>query len=833
MGHFQKKRSIKAKLSILVTMAVMLVVTVLGFYFDGFLKESFLENTRVRMHHGFERLSSNLKNIEDGLKGGIDFVKSDELLIASVELINNYQDKNNYNIYLIDEEKKSILKQLLSKVKQSFNDDIALYDINQELIAFVSKEQGVYQLGYVSYQDGMERLYGRYEQQSEYVAENVQLPKNIPMLHTNYYQQVPLGTDSILTYHRLADHIVFKSHKNIFDGSSNRVIGHIEMSRILDQAYFDELSEIINLDVHHSFDSALDEQALALAKSTGSQQLNILQNDLNYTAILKQDLQDGSVYYLANLDKVALNSLLNQSRTQFLLLLILVAVSTMLLMRYVINRGLDRPLSSLMEQIHKIECQNYSTSEPVSTGDELEEISININRLALTVQERETLLGISKDELEYLSSHDVLTDLPNRRIFSQRLQHALDLASRNNGRLAIFFMDLDQFKLVNDTLGHDVGDELLIQVSNRLVKHVRSADTLARIGGDEFNILVENAPDKSELERLVEKYMSLLEEPFHCCGHLISATVSIGIAVYPEDGEDSVTLIKHADLAMYSSKDCGRNNYTFYSNKLSAYANERANLIHALEAAIESGNQFELYYQPKVLAESHQVASIEALLRWNRPDHGVVLPDEFISLAEETGLIIPIGEWVMKRACQDFVKLQEAEIKLQHVSVNVSNVQMSKSNMLELVRKTINCTGIKNEQIELEITESYIATDVEHAIEILQTFHDMGVGVAIDDFGTGYSSMNYLHKLPISRLKIDKSFVDGIPKSRDSSTITRAIISLAKSFDLVITAEGVEHEDQVAFLERAQCDELQGYYFSKPLCFSDFKVFVSGTDKIS
>ena len=823
--HSQQKGSIKAKLSILLTSTIMMVVFVLGLYFDGFLKKSSLENARVRMLHGYERLQYNINQIERELQDGVALVVADERFLASVELINNYQDKNNYVSSLLDEEKQQISRYLLSRVKLSFNDDILLYDINHDVMSFVTKEDKGYHLNYISYKDNKVGLYSRNEHQRDYSSRNVEHPLNFSFNHKNYYDPSTIVNGSKVTYRHHNNKIVITAHRNVLDGELGNVVAHIEMSRILDQNYFEQLSQTLDLGIRYSFDSALYTRSGMIQQSINPQQLRIIQTDFDYATILGQDSQDGPIYYIATLNKGSLNALLNENRVQFLLIMILVVIIIILLMRYVIHRWLDRPLSELMVQIDKIESQDYSASEPVKTGDELESISVNINQLALTIQERELSLGISRDELEHLSNHDELTNLPNRRVFSLCLQHGLELASRSHGRMAIIFIDMDNFKMVNDTLGHDVGDQLLIQVSRRLKKYVRSADTLARIGGDEFNILIENAADNTNLEKIVKKYMSLFNEPFNCGDHTISVTVSVGISIYPEDGEDCVTLIKHADLAMYSSKDQGRNSYTFFSNELSVRAEERVRLIQDLDKAIVSGNQFHLHYQAKVSAGTHKVNSIEALIRWEHPEQGLVVPDKFIPLSEDTGQIVAIGRWVIQQACEDFVHLQEEGIQLRHVSINISNVQLSKDDILSFVQDTITRTGILPGQIELEITESYIATDVEHAITSLQKFSEMGVGIAVDDFGTGYSSMSYLHKLPISRLKIDKSFVNDLPASKDSSTITRAIISLAKSFDLEITAEGVENKEQLLFLESEKCDEIQGYYFSKPLPINDFKKF--------
>jgi diguanylate cyclase (GGDEF)-like protein len=448
--------------------------------------------------------------------------------------------------------------------------------------------------------------------------------------------------------------------------------------------------------------------------------------------------------------------------------------------------------------------------------------------LAAAVGEREGSLERARNEQEFLSNHDSLTGLPNRRFFAHRLEHALDLARRNHTELAVFFLDLDQFKLVNDTLGHGVGDELLVQIGARLRNSFRSSDTLARIGGDEFNVLIENVQSIGEVEAIVAKYLSLFCEPFACGSHEISTTVSIGVALYPKDGEDSVSLLKHADLAVYKAKDSGRDRYSFFSEDLARRANQRAETIHALNAALEAGDQFTLYYQPKVNAASGKVVSAEALIRWNCPGFGMVPPLDFIPLAEETGHILAIGEWVIHRGCKDLVAMRDAGINLAHLSMNVSNVQMRGHELDKILQRAIADNGLRAEQIELEITESYVAHDLAQAIVTLNSYRAMGLQLAIDDFGTGYSSMSYLQKLPFTRMKIDKSFIDGLPHDHDSVSITRAILGLAKNFGLAVTAEGVERIEQLQFLQLEGCDEIQGYYFAKPMPLDSFMAFCNG-----
>ncbi|MCW8825251.1 MAG: bacteriohemerythrin [Gammaproteobacteria bacterium] len=402
--NMKHRFSFKTKLSILVTMAVLMVVTALGIYFDRFIKDGFLESTRSRLIHGYDRLSDNLQEIERDLKEGISFVKTDEATIASIELINKYEDVENYNVFLIDEEKKSIAKQLLSRVKLSFNDDIVLYGNNHELVAFVAQDDGGYRLNYISYENSEPQLFWRYEHQRDFTLGEFKFPPNILYKHKNLYDPNLLFKTSIITYQRIIDRLSIKSHQSIIDEGTGDVVGHIEMSKILDESYFKKLSETLDMDISYSFESADSEEIGDMKDILVSQELDIKQTEENYTAKLFKEIPNGNIYFIVKLNKQILNAFLNNNRSQFLLILMLVAIFTLILMRIILNRGIDRPLSALMEQIRKIESMDYSESDPIVSGDELEDISININRLALTVQEREASLKSSMEEQKYLLS---------------------------------------------------------------------------------------------------------------------------------------------------------------------------------------------------------------------------------------------------------------------------------------------------------------------------------------------------------------------------------------------------------------------------------------------
>jgi diguanylate cyclase (GGDEF)-like protein/PAS domain S-box-containing protein len=421
----------------------------------------------------------------------------------------------------------------------------------------------------------------------------------------------------------------------------------------------------------------------------------------------------------------------------------------------------------------------------------------------------------SQDELEHLAQHDVLTDLPNRLLFESRLDHAIHRARRRDEVLSVMFLDLDRFKIVNDSLGHAAGDSLLQKVATRLHSVIREDDTVARMGGDEFTFLLEEA-SSSGAAKIAEKCIRILKQPFELENREIYLSGSIGISIFPQDGEDVDTLVRNADAAMYKAKGAGRNNYQFYTAELTANALERVSMETHLRRALER-NEFRLLYQPQVELASGRLIGVEALLRWQSPELGLVGPNCFIPLLEESGLIIPVGEWVLEMACQQARAWLDMGWSDCSMAVNIAGEQITRSNIVGLVHKILDQTGLPPKRLELEMTETFVMCDPENTIGIFQELRDSGVRVAIDDFGTGHSSLAYLKRLPIDRLKIDRSFIDDIPGDSDDEAITRAIIALGQSLRLDVIAEGVEAREMVDFLVSHGCHYGQGFLFGKPL----------------
>ena len=827
MYNLFRHLNLSKKLSALVIFSLFFSFIILGLNFDSFLKENDYKATHKRMTHGFDRIVTHIAESKQSLSKGISFTQSDESLLASIDLINNYQDKENYNSVLLDEEKKIIAQKLLNKVKLSLNNHIILYDINGELLAYVIKRKEQYQLNFISYRDGKQVLFSKYEDEDVYHQIPFKPHKLIEYQHNIYYNMNDATTNILITYHLDDTDIFIKSHHNILSQDGSSIVAHIEMSYSLNQAYFKHLSEDLNMMIslqHSSSDDSSNSKSLLDTEIERS--LVMKQTADSYNAEMFLDTEDGRINITMTLQKSILQHNLKENRYQLFLLILGVTLMILLLLRFLFHRGLAIPLELLMKQIYRVQQRDYSPVEVLRTGDELEAISQNINQLAFTINSRESELKKSQETLTYLSYHDVLTTLPNRRFFEEKLQIALESANQNEdkNRFALLFLDLDGFKEVNDTLGHPIGDKLLQKVSQSLKDTIDSDDTVARFGGDEFMILVNQIHKNEKIELLIQKIMDIFQKPFSCQDYEVRSTISIGITKYLDDGDDGVSLISNADLALHQAKINGGNTYCYFTHEMVQKLRKRINMINNMKSAFDTFKQFYLLYQPKISTSTGKIIAVEALVRWNSSD-GLIRPDEFIGLSEETGLIIPLGEWILHQACSDFVQLQRENCLLEQISVNISTVQMTQSNMLQTVRNVLRDTKIEAKYLELEITESYLVHTDQSALELLQKFRDMNIQLAIDDFGTGYSSLSYLQKLPVTRLKIDKSFIDDLPYSKESVAIATAIMTLGKTFDLSITAEGVETKEQLDFLKDIGCDEIQGYYYAKPLTLDGLREF--------
>jgi diguanylate cyclase (GGDEF)-like protein/PAS domain S-box-containing protein len=456
---------------------------------------------------------------------------------------------------------------------------------------------------------------------------------------------------------------------------------------------------------------------------------------------------------------------------------------------------------------------------------------------ALTLGGRRTLLAtvrditarkVAEERVKHLAYHDALTGLPNRTLLEDRLVKALAGARRQKNKVALLFLDLDGFKHINDSLGHACGDLLLQEIAERLKTWGREQDTVARLGGDEFVIMLTQVKDLPDAAVAAERLMDAMTAEFFVQNRPLSISCSVGVSIFPEHGTDFETLVRSADAAMYSAKESGRNNFRFFTADMNALAAERLILEHSLRLALGRGELF-LVYQPQMDIPTGRITGLEALLRWQHPDLGLVPPDRFIQIAENSALILPIGEWVLRTACAQGRRWQEEGLPAVTVAVNVSAVQFRQAGFCELIRRVLRETGFAAQYLELELTESLLLADADVMLSVVQELKAMGVTLAIDDFGTGYSNFTSLRQFGVSKLKIDRSFIRDVAVKPDDAAITTTIISMAKSLNLKVIAEGVEDEAQMSFLRDHHCDEIQGYYFSQPLKVDDVAEMLRGT----
>ena len=438
----------------------------------------------------------------------------------------------------------------------------------------------------------------------------------------------------------------------------------------------------------------------------------------------------------------------------------------------------------------------------------------------------------AEEMILFQAYHDMLTHLPNRTLLKDRLNQAISIANRNNKHLSIMLLDLDRFKMINDTLGHAIGDHLLRSVAMRLRHCLREGDTLARIGGDEFTLLLPEVKSKDEAGVIAEKVIKSLKLPFKIENHELFISASIGISHYPDDGHTMESLMKHADIAMYSVKGRGKNDYRFYNDNMIEAYSKHLSMENDLRRALED-NQFRNFYQPQIDIETNKIIAMEALIRWQHPDRGLISPNEFIGFAEETRLIKQIGNWALANACSELKHWRTMGITDTRVSVNVSAVQLEQDDFVDFVLETLKQNQIPGDSLEIEITENTLMHDADDGINKLRELSDHGIKIAIDDFGTGYSSLNYLKRLPLDTLKIDQSFVHDISNNQEDPSIIKAIIAMAEGLNLNLISEGVENEAQLEMLKSWNCKVMQGYLFSHPIPSDDAIAMLQHNESIS
>ena len=432
----------------------------------------------------------------------------------------------------------------------------------------------------------------------------------------------------------------------------------------------------------------------------------------------------------------------------------------------------------------------------------------------------------AQERLSHLAHHDVLTDLANRALLRDHLDEALAQAQRNDHMVALLYLDLDRFKTINDSLGHSVGDSLLQAVAQRLRDCIRKGDTIARLGGDEFTVLLPSVNDVDVPAHVAQNVLETLRPSIAVDGHDVFVNASIGITIYPDDGETAEYLLRNADLAMYRAKSAGGNTYEFFTEDMTVQTVRRLDLEHKLRYALER-NEFTLYYQPRADLQSGRICGFEALLRWQQPELGNVAPEDFIPVLEETGLIIPVGEWVIRTVCSFTQNLRATGLEAVRVAVNLSARQFRDNNLVKFIEQCLQDSGLEGRHLELEITESLLVENIDTTTTMLRVLHAMGIHISIDDFGTGFSSLAYLKRFPIDTLKIDRAFVRDVTSNTDDKAIVTAIISMSRSLGYSVTAEGVETKEQLAFLRLQGCDEIQGYFLSRPLSTENLETWIT------
>jgi len=545
----------------------------------------------------------------------------------------------------------------------------------------------------------------------------------------------------------------------------------------------------------------------------------------------KQEITTASGGKLGNITVYFSNSSMNKELKKIIvgsvMNLILISLLLTLFLFIIIRFFILKPLSDIITIIKNSDNDGIPIELiPTQGYQEVALLSDTMNNMIISIQNSRVALKKQKNALRHQANHDALTGLANRILFNDRLEQSIVRAKRKGNKIALFFIDLDHFKGINDSLGHGVGDEVLKAITQRLLKTIRKEDSLARLGGDEFTVIVEYLTNIQDASPLAQKIIKVLEEPIVVEDYLLYVSSSIGISTYPNDGESAQDLLKYADAAMYRAKEKGRNNFQYYSADMTELALERVVMEASLRESLKN-EDFVVYYQPQVNGKNDELMGMEALVRWNHPTMGLVSPAKFIPLAEVTGLIIELDQWVMKTAMTQVAKWYAAGLNPGVLALNLAMKQLQKKDFIRMVKKMLKETKCEAQWIELEVTESQIMSNPEESIKTLNQISDMGIELAVDDFGTAYSSLSYLKRLPLDKLKIDQSFVRNIPEDEEDAAIAKAVIALAKSLNLRVIAEGVETVEQRDFLVKNGCTNIQGYFYAKPMSAFDMEAVLS------
>jgi diguanylate cyclase (GGDEF)-like protein len=583
-----------------------------------------------------------------------------------------------------------------------------------------------------------------------------------------------------------------------------------------------EQDQIIS-NYNHSLDVAPDEL---------QNHLKSLKSEINHKIIdlspgveipiINNGLRIGTIFIEQN-EQIIISKISDTTGISAIILLFSLGLSSILASRF--QRIVTEPVIAMATIMREVsDTKDYSKRVPSFITDEMGQLADRFNEMLSEIERRDKDLLEHQNQLNQMANYDILTTLPNRALFYDRLDHALRRAARSGEKLAVIFVDLDDFKNINDTYGHLTGDLLLMETASRLASVTRAGDTLARLGGDEFIIILQDIKTSENALEVARKHLKNLFEPYHVDNKRLFVSSSIGVAIYPEHGTTAEFLVKNADAAMYVAKDKGKNNVEVFSDSINSKYLESMILSNDLHRALEQG-EFELHYQPRINLARNSWASAEALIRWNHPDLGRIPPDKFIPLAEKNGMILPIGEWVLREACRQLHQWHIQGFELPRISVNISPLQLQRQDLLGIVRDALSSNNLSAQALELEIVESALIEDSGRSISILKELQEIGVKISIDDFGTGYSSLSYLRSLPVDILKIDRSFMVNIQESVHDQRIITAIFAMALGLGLEVVTEGIESVEQEQILKEHCCQEVQGYYYARPMPSAELLLF--------